>query len=71
MDVYFNVHEVDKKQKIVFAWLNLEGHALTWWESDAIRSLVNEPPMIEWQVFNDMIKSHFYPIEYEEHQQIV
>jgi hypothetical protein len=58
MQVYFNVHEVTKKQKIVFSWLKLEGHALTWWESDAVnRELGNEPLVIDWEVFKKMIKS--------------
>jgi hypothetical protein len=47
MEVYFNMHEVTGKQNIYFAWLKLEGHALAWWESDAVgRALGNEPPMI-------------------------
>jgi hypothetical protein len=49
--------------------LKLEGHALTWWESDAVsKELENEPPMIDWEEFKDMIKSSFYPIGYEEQQ---
>jgi len=65
MEVYFNMHEVTWKKKIFFV-------RLTWWESDAVsRALGNEPPMIDWDVFKDMIKSQFYPIGYEEHQQIV
>jgi hypothetical protein len=71
LEVYFSVHEVSGAQRISFAHLKLEGHALTWWESDAIaRRLGNEPPMIDWEVFKDMIKSHFYPIGYEEEQKI-
>jgi hypothetical protein len=63
------VHEVTTKHNISFARLKLEVHALTWWESDAVsRALGNEPPVTEWEVFKDMIKSHFYPIGYEEHQ---
>jgi hypothetical protein len=72
MEVYFNVHEVTGKQKIAFSQLKLEGHALAWWESDAVgRELGNEPPLIDWEVFKDMIKAQFYPIGYEEHQKIV
>jgi hypothetical protein len=72
MEVYFNVHKITGKQNISFAQLNIEGRALAWWESDAvIRLLGNEPPMNNWEVFKDMIKSNFYPIGYEEHQQIV
>jgi hypothetical protein len=68
MEVYFSVYEVTTKQNISFARLKLEVHALTWWESDAVsRALGNEPPVTEWEVFKDMIKSHFYPIGYEEH----
>jgi hypothetical protein len=48
MEVYFNVHEVTRKQNIYFSRLKLEGHALTWWESDTIsKALGNEPPMID------------------------
>jgi hypothetical protein len=72
MEVYFSVHEVTGKQNIYFSQLNLEGHALEWWESDRVSILLgNEPPMTNWEVFKDMIKSHFYPIGYGEHQQIV
>jgi len=43
---------------IVFTKLKLEGHALAWCESDeAGRSLENEPSMIDWEVFKDMIKA--------------
>jgi hypothetical protein len=46
MEVYFNMHEVTGKKKIYFSRLKLEGHALTWWESDAVsRALGTEPPM--------------------------
>jgi len=52
--------------------LKLEGHALTWWDSDAVsRELGNEPLVIDWEVFKNMIKYQFYPIGYEEHQKIV
>jgi hypothetical protein len=72
MELYFNVHEVTGKQNIFFLELKLEGHALTWWESDAVsRAIGNDPPVINWEVFKNMIKSQFYPIGYEEHQQIV
>jgi hypothetical protein len=48
MEVYFSVHEVTRKQKIDFTQLKLEGHALTWWESDVVRrALGNEPPMTD------------------------
>jgi hypothetical protein len=58
MEVYFSVHEVTRKKKISFFWLKLEGHALAWLESDAARqSTENEPPMIDWEVFKDMIKA--------------
>jgi len=68
MEVYFNMHEVIGKQKIYFFQLKLEDHALAWWESDAVsRELGNEIPLIDWEVFKGMIKSHFYPIGYEEH----
>jgi hypothetical protein len=72
MEVYFNVHEVTRKQNIVFARLKLEGHALKSWESDAVsKALGNESLVINWEVLKNMIKSQFYPIGYEEHQQIV
>jgi hypothetical protein len=72
MELYFNMHEVTGKQKIYFARLKLEGHALTWWESGIVsRSLGNKPPVTVWEVFKDMIKSQFYPIGYGEHQKIV
>jgi len=70
MEVYFSVHDLIKKQNIAFAWLKLEDHALGSWESDPTRrELQNDPPVIDWEVFKDMIEAHFYPIE--EHQQIV
>jgi hypothetical protein len=63
------MHEVVKKPKIAFSQWKLEGHVLAWWESDAVgRALENEPPMINWEVFKDMIKSQLYSIGYEEHQ---
>jgi hypothetical protein len=72
MEVYFNMHEVTRKQNISFARLKLECHALTWWESDVVnRELGNKPPMIDREVFKNMIKSQLYPIGYEQHQQIV
>jgi hypothetical protein len=72
MEVYVTMHEVTGKKKIYFAPLKLEHHSLTGWESDAVsRALGNEPPVTDWKVFKDMIKSQFYPIGYEEHQQIV
>jgi hypothetical protein len=72
IEVYFNVHKITRKQNIYFVQLKLEGHALTWWESDAVRkALGNEPPLIDWELFKDMMKSQFYPIGYEEQQQIV
>jgi hypothetical protein len=38
--------------------LKLKGHALAWWESDAIgRALEYEPSMISLEVLKDMIKS--------------
>jgi hypothetical protein len=43
MEVYFSVHEVTGKQNISFARSKLEGHALIWWESDAVnQALGNE-----------------------------
>ena len=69
MEVYFNVHEVTRKQKIYFARLKLEGHALAWWENDAVsRALKYESLVTGWEVFKDMIKAQFYPIGYEQHQ---
>jgi hypothetical protein len=42
MEVYLNMYEVIGKQNISFSQLNLEGHALAWWESDVvIRALGN------------------------------
>jgi hypothetical protein len=58
MEMYFNVHEVTRKQKNAFSQLKLEGHTLTWWESDAVRiTLGNEPPVTDWEVFKELIKS--------------
>jgi hypothetical protein len=69
MEAYFNMHEVTRKQKIDFSLLKLEGHALALWESTAVaRELEYEPPVIDWEVFKDMIKTQFCPIGYEEHQ---
>ena len=31
VEVYFIIHNIDEEQKISFARLKLEGHALTWW----------------------------------------
>jgi hypothetical protein len=57
MEVYFNM-QVTRKLKICFSQLKLEGHALTWWESDAVsRELGNAPLMTDWKVFKNMIKS--------------
>jgi hypothetical protein len=65
MEVYFNMHEVTRNQKIYFSWLKLEGDALTWWESHTVRrELANEPLVTHWEVFNDMMKSQFHPIGY-------
>ena len=33
LDVYFSVQHIEEEQKILFARLKFEGHALTWWES--------------------------------------
>jgi len=72
MKVHFSMHEVTGKQNIDFARLKLEFHDLTWWESDGVsRELGNKTPVIDLEVFKDIIKSQFYPIGYEEHQQIV
>jgi hypothetical protein len=55
------VHKVTGKKNIAFAWLKLEGHALAWWESDAVgRALENDPPITDWEVFKGMIKSQLY-----------
>jgi hypothetical protein len=35
LEVYFNIHHIDKEQNISFARLKLDDHALTWWESHA------------------------------------
>jgi hypothetical protein len=32
LELYLSVHHIDEDQKISFARLKLEGHALTWWE---------------------------------------
>lgn len=29
LEVYFSVHQIEEEQKISFAWLKLESHALT------------------------------------------
>jgi hypothetical protein len=72
MELYFSVHEVTGKKNIYFARLKLEDHALTCWESYAVsRALGNEPQVTNLEVFKNMIKYQFYPIGYEEHQQIV
>lgn len=43
---------------VAFARLKLEGHALAWWESDAAgRDLEYQPPMVDWEIFKDMIKA--------------
>jgi hypothetical protein len=33
LEVYFSVQNIDEEHKISFYWLELEVHALTWWES--------------------------------------
>ena len=72
LDVYFNMYEVIGKQNILFSQLNLEIHALAWWESDAIRKeLENEPLVANWEVLKDIIKAQFYLIECDKHQYIV
>jgi hypothetical protein len=66
LEIYFGVHEVSKAHIISFVCLKLEGHALMWWESDAIAGrLWNEPLVIEWEMFKEMIKLRFYPIGYK------
>jgi hypothetical protein len=32
IEVYFSVHHIEEEEKISFARLKLEGHALTLWE---------------------------------------
>jgi hypothetical protein len=32
LELYFNFHHIEEDQKILFAILELVGHALTWWE---------------------------------------
>ena len=52
---------------ISFAWLKLEGHALTWREShtETLR-LEGEPLVTKWKDFKTLIKSKFYLIGYVE-----
>jgi len=33
LEFYFSFHHIKEEQKISFAWIKLEGHSLTWWES--------------------------------------
>jgi hypothetical protein len=71
LEVYFSIHHIDEEQKISFARLKLEGHALTWWEihMETLR-LEGDPPVTRWEDFKTLIKSQFYPIGYVEDQWI-
>jgi hypothetical protein len=64
---YFILHHIDEEQDISFVRLNLEGHALTWWEShtETLR-MEDDSPVTRWEDFKTLIKSKFYPIEYVE-----
>jgi hypothetical protein len=65
--VYFSVYKINGKRIIAFACLKIEGHTLAWWESDVNgRSLGNEPLVIDWGVFKNIIKAQFYLIVGEE-----
>lgn len=71
LEVYFSVHHIEEGQKISFARLKLEGHALTWWESHMETLRLEEEPLVaEWEDFKTIINSYFYPIGYVEDQWI-
>jgi hypothetical protein len=46
MEMQFNVHEVTEEQRISLTRLNLEGHALARWESDAAGSALENDPLV-------------------------
>jgi len=67
LEVYFSNHRIEEGQKISFALLKLDGHALTWWEihMETLR-LEGDPPVTKWEDFKTLIKSQFYPIGHVE-----
>jgi hypothetical protein len=68
---YFSVHNIAEEKNISFTWMKLEGHVQTWWESDAkTLRLEGDSLVTKWEVFKTLIKSQFYPIEYEKEQWI-
>jgi hypothetical protein len=71
LKVYFNVHNIDEELKILFSQFQLQGHALTWWEShtETLR-LEGDRPVTKWEDFKTIINSQFYTIDYEEDQWI-
>jgi hypothetical protein len=58
LEIYFSFHHIGEEQKILFSRLNIEGHALTWWEiyKKKLR-LEGDPPVTRWDDLKSPIKS--------------
>ena len=66
LEVYFVLYQIEEAQHIYFFYLIIE-HALLWSENyvDALR-IRNKNKVMKWEDFNALMKSQFYPIDYEE-----
>jgi hypothetical protein len=58
LEFYFSVHHIDEGKNISFSRLNLQGHALTWWERHMKKiKLYGDPKVTRWEDFKTLIKS--------------
>lgn len=56
IDVYLSVHEISEEKRISFTWLNLECHALTYWESYVTTRIIEEEPLVnQWETSKNLI----------------
>ena len=58
LEVYFSIHNIDEENKISFAQLKLEGHALNWWKihTETLR-MEGDSPITKLEDFKALIKS--------------
>lgn len=63
LEVYFSTKGFSKEQRVSFARLRLDGHALIWWE--AYTSGL-DAPVTTWKQFTTAIQNQLYPIGYKE-----
>lgn len=71
LEVSSSIHQIAEEQKISFAQLKLEVHALAWWESHTNTIMLEGAPLVtKWEEFKTLIKSQFYPIGYVENRWI-